>query len=378
LIAFGPVAEAGRAANKPPIISGTPTLSASVGMTYAFQPSAYDPEGKPVTFRIKGKPAWASFSASTGRLSGTPTTTGTTTSITISASDGKKVAALPAFRIRIAAPSANNPPTISGSPATNVLAGSSYSFRPTATDANGDALTFSIVGKPAWATFEAATGTLYGTPLTMDAGTYHGIAISVSDGKASASLAVFSITVSAPVTNKAPTISGAAVTSAQVDRPYAFRPSAADADNDTLAFSISGKPAWATFDSSNGTLHGTPTAAQVGTYSNIVISVSDGKASASLPAFSIVVAPSPTKSVTLNWTAPTMNTDGSALTDLAGYTVLYGSASRQYSTTLRLPGAGTTSVVLEGFAPGTYYFTIKSVNNVGTESDYAGEVVAQF
>jgi len=381
LIAFAPLAEAGRVRNNPPVISGSPTTTVTVATAYAFQPTASDADGNRLTFKISGKPVWATFSSATGRLSGTPGTAGTYSSISIKVTDGKATVALPTFAITVktavTAP-VNTPPTISGAPATSVLASSNYLFRPTAADANGDALTFSIVGKPAWATFEASTGTLYGTPLVIDAGTYGSITISVSDGKAAASLAPFAITVTAPATNRAPTISGSAVTSGQVDRPYAFQPTAADADSDTLTFSIVNKPSWATFDSSNGTLYGTPTAANVGTYSNITISVSDGKASASLGAFAINVAAAPTKSVTLNWTAPTMNTDGSALTNLAGYIVSYGTASRSYSTTLQLTGAGMNSVVLEGFAPGTYYFTIKSTNNAGVESDYSGEVVAQL
>ena len=61
-------------------------------------------------------------------------------------------------------------------------------------------------------------------------------------------------------------------------------------------------------------------AANVGTYSNVSISVSDGKLNATLPVFAITVAPASSKSVTLNWTAPSTNTDGTALSDLAGYT----------------------------------------------------------
>jgi len=47
-----------------------------------------------------------------------------------------------------------------------------------------------------------------------------------------------------------------------------------------------GKPSWATFDTTTGLLSGL---AVKGTYSGIVITVSDGCATASLPAFSIKV-----------------------------------------------------------------------------------------
>ncbi|MBW3517366.1 InlB B-repeat-containing protein, partial [Shewanella sp. NKUCC01_JLK] len=92
----------------------------------------------------------------------------------------------------------NTAPTISGKPATAVSAGSLYSFTPTAFDAQGDKLTFSIVNKPAWATFDTATGSLSGNPGFDAVGDYSTIKISVSDGLLSASLAPFSIQVTAP------------------------------------------------------------------------------------------------------------------------------------------------------------------------------------
>ncbi|AMN47473.1 hypothetical protein ACG33_10235 [Steroidobacter denitrificans] len=77
-----------------------------------------------------------------------------------------------------------------------VLAGQSYSFQPTARDADGDALTFTVSNLPSWASFDAATGRLTGTPGSADVGIYSGIRIQVSDGQARASLGAFSITVS--------------------------------------------------------------------------------------------------------------------------------------------------------------------------------------
>ena len=202
------------------------------------------------------------------------------------------------------------------------------------------------------------------------------IRITVTDGKLSATLPGFTITVktSTGTGNRGPTISGAPVTTAQIGRPYAFKPTASDADHDVLTFRVAGKPVWAKFDTSNGTLYGTPSSCNAGVYRNIVISVSDGKASASLAPFSITVGTSTTGSVTLRWTAPTRNTDGTALTDLAGYKVFYGTASRVYSKSVKLAGAGVTSVVIEGLTAGTWYFAMKSYDTAGVESAYSGEV----
>jgi hypothetical protein len=110
------------------------------------------------------------------------------------------------------APGSSGPPTLSGTPAASVQAGTAYTFQPIGSDPSGHALTFSIMNKPAWATFNTATGMLAGTPGGADAGTTSNIVISVSDGTLSASLAVFSITVtqagsgSATLTWTAPTM----------------------------------------------------------------------------------------------------------------------------------------------------------------------------
>lgn len=289
-------------------------------------------------------------------------------------------ASLPVFTVAplSAHAATNTAPTISGTPATTATVGTTYAFQPKAADADGDTLTYAIANKPAWMWFSNKTGKLSGTPKKAQSGrTFSGIRISVSDGKTTTALPLFAIKVvaSATATNRAPTISGTPVTTATIGKPYAWKPTAADADGDALTFSISGKPTWASFDTTNGTLYGTPGSATAGTYSNIVIKVSDGKTTASLPAFAITVSAAATKSVTLNWTKPTTNVDGTALTDLAGYTVSYGDAPGSYSTSLTLTAA-TTSVVVEGLTAGKWYFAIQSRNNSGVESDFSSEVVA--
>jgi hypothetical protein len=366
------------ATNTAPTISGTPPTVAVVGQRYAFQPTASDANGDTLKFSILNKPSWMWFSTSTGKLSGSPGSGQigkTFTGITIRVSDGYVTKSLPSFWIRVS--STNPPPKISGTPKTSVTIGQNYFFRPTASDPNGDPLKFSIANKPGWLSFSTAKGSVSGVPGA--AGTFSNIVISVSDGHSTTKLAPFSITVTSTSTgNHAPVISGTPVTVAKVGQPYAFKATASDVDNDTLKFSISGKPGWASFDVTTGTLSGTPTSANLGTFSNIVISVSDGKASDSLAPYSLTVTNTTSGSVTLNWSAPVSNTDGSALTNLSGYKVFYGTASRTYSKTLTLSGAGSTSVVISGLTSGTWYFAIKSYNTSGVYSAYSGEVVVKL
>lgn len=346
-----------------PVISGKPATSVKVGSWYNFGPTATDADGDTLKFTIANKPAWISFDQMTGRIVGKPTAAGTWNNIAISVSDGTTKTTLAPFSITASVP--NTAPVISGTPPTTATTGVAYSFQPTASDANNDPLGFTISNKPSWASFSTSTGKLSGTPTA--AGTFASIVISVSDGKATKSLPAFSIAVAQG--NRAPTITGSPATSVDVNSAYAFRPTGADADGDTLTYTVANKPAWATFDAATGKLSGTPSSTHVGSYSNIVISVSDGKTSTSLPAFAVAVnAVSSGPGATISWTAPTQNTDGSALTDLAGFRIFYGKSASQLTQSIEVKGVGMSSYFIDGLSPATYYFTVRAYTSGGTES----------
>jgi hypothetical protein len=280
-------------ANSPPVINGAPPTQVMEGETYSFAPTATDPDGDPLIFGIDGKPAWTTFETATGRPTGRPTRSdvGMHRGIAVWVSDGTAQRVLPTFDLTVvAAPSASNrAPQISGTAPASVVAGSTYTFTPTASDPDGNPLTFSILNKPSWATFTTTNGRLQGTPQVANAGTSADIAISVSDGQSAVALAAFNIVVTVPASNSAPVISGAPMPSVEAGSAYAFVPTAVDADGDALAFSVTGLPSWATFNTQTGRLAGTPAVGAIGTFGNIVIRVSDGTATTALPAFSITV-----------------------------------------------------------------------------------------
>jgi hypothetical protein len=248
--------------------------------------------------------------------------------------------------------------------------GSQYAFTPAADDPNGDALTFSISGKPTWASFSATTGKLSGTPGTADVGNHSNIVISVGDGELTSSLAAFTITVD--LVNTAPTISGSPPGTVNANNQYSFTPTANDSDGDDLTFTVSGLPVWATFNASNGRISGTPGDGDVGTYSNILITVTDtSDASAALGPFSITVSAVSLGSVTLNWIPPTENDDGTTLMDLDGYRIYWGTTPGNYPNSVTIDNEGLTSYVVDNLAPGTYEFVATSFNVAGVESVYS-------
>jgi large repetitive protein len=275
------------AVNNAPTITGTPATVTDQNAPYSFTPSAADVDSDTLTFSIANQPAWASFDDATGTLSGVPSqaNVGVVSNIVITVSDGSESASLPAFSLTVV--DVNDAPVISGMPATSLDQDTPYLFTPTASDLDGDDLTFSMANQPAWASFDPATGTLAGTPDVDDVGVYPNIIITVSDGALTADLPSFSIEVLA--TNVAPEISGTPPLTAYVGAAYSFTPTASDADDDELTFSALGLPSWLTLDTMTGQLSGTPGAADADMAYNIALSVSDGIETVTLPVFTLTV-----------------------------------------------------------------------------------------
>lgn len=178
-----------------------------------------------------------------------------------------------------------------------------------------------------------------------------------------------------PSGNSSPIISGNPPPAVLVSEMYDFTPTAYDPDGDSLTFTITNKPNWASFNTSTGRLSGQPTLGNVGTIANIVISVSDGQASDSLRTFSVTVSQTALGNVTLSWVAPTQNADGSPLTNLAGYKIFYGTSSRNYDHEIHINNPSMTTYVVDNLVPDTYFFAAKSFNTSGVESTWSGEAV---
>jgi hypothetical protein len=184
------------------------------------------------------------------------------------------------------------------------------------------------------------------------------------------------------VTHAETTIEGTPTTAVEANRYYGFQSWATDTDGRTVTYSIKNKPAWATFSTEYGHLYGVPPTSAVGDYADIVISASDGVSTASLPAFSISVTGTASSSssggssssgtgsgsATVNWQPPTQNSNGTSITNLAGYTIKYGTSATNLSSSVKVANAGLTSYVVENLGAGTYYFAVTAYNSAGESS----------
>lgn len=143
-----------------------------------------------------------------------------------------------------------------------------------ATDDDNDALTWTLISNATHGTALVsgigASPTLSYTPSTN----YNGndsFEVQVSDGNGGNDTIAVNIIIES--VDDAPTITGSPSTNATANAPYNFTPAANNIENDDLSFSIQNKPSWATFNTTFGTLSGTPADSNIGDFSNIIISV---------------------------------------------------------------------------------------------------------
>ncbi len=222
-------------------------------------------------------------------------------------------------------------------------------------------------GCASFAQIATASGTAY-TNTGLSGSTSYSYRVRATD--AAGNLGGYSAMATAVTSaaNRAPVISGSPATQVVAGSGYSFTPTASDLDDQTLTFSVDGAPTWSTFNPGTGELSGTPGAGQVGLTEGIVITVSDGTAYASLPAFSLAVVQAATGSATVSWLPPTERTDGSALTNLDGYHIKYGTSPTALNQTITLNGAGLTSYTVEGLTPGNWYFGLIAFDTADVQS----------
>ncbi|HIW31673.1 MAG TPA: tandem-95 repeat protein, partial [Candidatus Paenibacillus intestinavium] len=181
----------------------------------------------------------------------------------------------PRLEINYAAAPVNTAPVLSGIGIKSVNEKNLLTFTATASDAEGDTLTYSLVGAPLGANINATTGVFTWTPTEAQGPDSFTIKVIVSDG-ALTDEEDFIVTVNE--INEAPVLGAIGNKIVNEETLLTFTATATDADvpANTLTFSLVGAPSGASINPITGVFTWTPTEAQgPGSYA-FTVRVSDG------------------------------------------------------------------------------------------------------
>jgi len=176
------VTNPGNASSKPnmaPGFTSSPITTATVGVLYTYQATALDFDGDSISFSKVVGPTWINVTTG-GLVSGTPPVgSGGGHSITIRVTDtgSPPKSADQSYTLNVTAP--NQAPSFTSSPVTTAAEGEPYAYQATASDPDGNPVTFAKVGGPAWINV-SSSGAVTGTPPSGSAGTV-AVSLSVSD-----------------------------------------------------------------------------------------------------------------------------------------------------------------------------------------------------
>jgi len=225
-----------RGTNLPPAISSTPPTLGAVDKLYSYSVLASDPEGDALSWRLLDAPQGTIIDPHTGLIEWTPSEEQVGSfQVTVETADSLGATATQTYTLQIKEIAANLAPAITSTPSFTWYTGSEYSYRVTAFDPEGDALTFQLLEAPEGTVIDGSTGELVWTePLT---GT-HPIVVGVNDGQLGAAQR-FDLTI---VENQAPAFAAnsSPVTSVTLGEIYAYDIVAFDPNGTELVYTVDG------------------------------------------------------------------------------------------------------------------------------------------
>jgi len=281
--------------NRAPHFTSTPITSVASGNPYQFEILATDPDADPLSYKLPIGPSGMTIDNGYLRWSPTQHDIGNH-DIVISATDGLGATARLSFVLSVVAPTGNRSPVFNSVPVVVARVGEDYEYTFSATDADGDSISFSSEGSlPNGAsiivdnsTLGDATAKLIWKPIASNAGA-NLITLVALDGKPhSRALQSFQLQVLPELGNRAPEFTSTPITQTLPELPYKYTAVAIDPDRDPLVFQLISPPNGMTVQASTGQVSWNPTAAQIGAHS-VSIEVSDGKGWRTTQSFSLQV-----------------------------------------------------------------------------------------
>ena len=231
-----------------------------------FTINATDPDSEPITYLVQGLPSGATLDSQTGDFAWTPSySQAGSYQVRFIASDGNSS---DSETITITVSNVNRPPVLGAISDPSVDENNLLNISVSATDPDGQTLTYSVSGLPTGAVFTSQTFTW--TPSYDQAGTYQ-VTFTADDGQAQDSQA---ITITVLNVNRVPVLTAIDNKSVWADDPLTFTIDATDPDGDAIIYSAGTLPSGATFTGQD--FDWTPSQGQMGSY-DVTFIASDGQ-----------------------------------------------------------------------------------------------------
>jgi hypothetical protein len=170
----------------------------------------------------------------------------------------------------------NQPPILSAIGNKSVNEGQALTFTLSATDSDGDALTYSASNLPSGATFDPTTSIFTWTPNYGQAGNYNNVEFTVMDNGTPMMLAFEDITITVGHVNRSPMFVPIGPQQVLEHNNLTFTVSAIDPDGNAVTLSATGIPNGATFDPTTGVFSWTPGSPSAGVYTPTFIATDNG------------------------------------------------------------------------------------------------------
>lgn len=351
--------------NQAPTVTSRPGTRAYAGEAYLYAVRADDPDGDQLTFTLLAPPTGMNIDSRTGVVRWTPQATQAGLhGITVQVDDGNGNVAQQVFTLEVSAQPSNNPPVFTSQPRLVTTAGQLYAYDVTASDPEGQAVTFSFLPgtpPPAGMTL-TSNGQLRWTPGTQGSFVIALVAVDPSGAQAVQSFVL------EVMNNLPPQITSNANTQATANAPYRYDVRATDPNGDDLTYALTSAPSGMAIDQL-GRITWQPGLAQIGSHA-VTVTVTDEQGLSASQAYTVQVsADTQAPRVTLLPSETRLALNGTlqlqvAATDNVGVTGL-GLAMNG----MAIPLSATGQATLRMEQTGTFIFTATArdaAGNTGT------------